>query len=82
MTKEIGFHYGAPENKDMTWERMIGGTTFVFKKERVKSFFLYNCRCRTVRGPRTSDSSTGFHLVRDEVEQLPQFHDFIRGSRG
>lgn len=81
MAKELGFHHGAPKSKNLTFEQVIGGTTFVFKKEQVKSFFLYNCRCRTVHGTLTAEGSTGFYserdLTREEIVRLPQFENFI-----
>jgi hypothetical protein len=43
--------------------------------------FLYNCRCSSESATIISASSTGFHsdrnLIPGEVEQLPQFADFI-----
>lgn len=86
MAKELGFHHGAPINKNLTFEQVIGGITFVFKKEQAKGgIFLYNCRCRTAHGPLTSEGSTGFYserdLTREEMVRLPQFEGFIRGRR-
>jgi hypothetical protein len=81
--EEIGFKHGIPENPDKTWEKQINGQTFTFKKalER-KGLFLYGCQCRGADGPITTASKTGFYseqdLTPEEVEQLPQFSDFIQ----
>jgi len=82
LKEEIGFIHGVPENPDRTWEKEINGKTFTFVKRREgKSgvIFLYNCSHRT----GDSASSTGFHsdrnLMPDEVENLPQFANFIAG---
>jgi hypothetical protein len=84
---QIGFINGVPENPDRFWEKVVNGTTFTFKKERVrKGLFVYNVGCNDVeceyRGSRMiSSASTGLHLERDlsqdEVEQLPQLVRFV-----
>jgi hypothetical protein len=77
--RELGFHHGAPENLDRTWEKEINGTTYLFKKAREKRFFLYNCQRRSADG--YVSGSSGFYSDRDltpeEIEQLPQFDQFI-----
>jgi hypothetical protein len=87
MAREIGFTHGAPKKLVTTWERLVSGTTFVYKKELVRAgLFQYNVACYGVeceyRGKRMSSSgSTGFiserDLSADEVERLPQFADFV-----
>ncbi len=87
MAREIGFTHGAPKNPVSTWERLVGGTTFVYRKEILrKGRFLYNVGCYNVeceyRGKRLlSSGSTGFpserDLSQDEVERLPQFTRFV-----
>ena len=86
MKDEIGFKHGIPENPDKIWEKEISGRTFTFKKERVGKtgiFFLYNCAQYSEGARFSSASSTGFHsdrnLAPEEIEQLPQFADFIAG---
>jgi hypothetical protein len=85
MKEEIGFKHGIPENPDKTWDKKINGRTFTFLKKRVgKSgiIFLYNCAHHSDDGRFVSASSTGFHsdrnLTPEEIEQLPQFADFIK----
>ena len=86
MREEIGFKHGIPENPDKTWEKKINGRTFTFLKKRVgKSgiVFLYNCAHYSDDVRFVLTSSTGFHsdrnLTPEEVEQLPQFANFIAG---
>ncbi len=78
----IGFSRGSTENADKTWRKTIRGRTIVFTKTQEKAgIFLYNCES----GTGNTESSTGFRsdrdLAPDEVEQLPQFADFIAGAR-
>jgi len=88
MLKEaIGFIHGVPENPDKTWDKRINGRIFTFSKKREsKSFFSYNCKCSSESTTKTkiSSSSTGFtsdrNLTPDEVEQLPQFANFIASA--
>jgi hypothetical protein len=77
---KTGIGFGHAPDKTETWERTMGGKVFVFTKTREKeNVFLYNCKFRGANG----ESSTGVHLERDlnrdEVEALPQFHEFITG---
>ena len=37
LKEEIGFKHAIPESKDMTWEKQIGGTMFVFEKRWTNS---------------------------------------------
>jgi len=82
--EEIGFKQGVPENPDRSWEKKTNGKTFIFTKSREKDnskVFLYRCICLS---DKDSKSMTGFHSERDlkpqEVEELPQFLNFIAGS--
>ena len=79
--KTIGFK--PPEKLNLEWEKKIDGVVYTFSKEREdpKKPFLYNCRCHTTNGHRTSDSSSGFHsfqdLTREEVEKDRQFDEIL-----
>ena len=82
--REIGFTHGVSENPERTWEKQINGRAFTFKKFRVKEgIFLYNCKCHSESNRWIAASSAGFHSDRDltpeQIEQLPQFADFISG---
>ena len=87
MAREFGFGYGAPKDPVNTWEKLVGGTPFDYRKETLrKGLFLYNVGCYNVeceyRGKRLlSSGSTGFHsemdLTPEEVERLPQFAAFV-----
>ena len=72
---ELGFHHGAPENPDRTWEKQINGRTHIFTKTREREgLFLYGCQGQS-GGLRRFHS--GWDLSPDEVERLPQFKDFL-----
>jgi len=83
MTKEeIGFRHGIPVTPQKTWEKKIGGRTFIFTKVmKRKGLFLYDCQCGNQQESFITASSTGFYSERDlspgQVEALPQFANFI-----
>jgi hypothetical protein len=83
--EKIGFK--PPEKLNLEWEKKLGDVVFIFSKEREdpKKPFLYNCRCHTTDGHRTSDSSSGFYsfqnLTREEVEKDRRFDQILgRGA--
>lgn len=79
--KTIGFK--PAEKLNLEWEKKVNDVVFTFTKEREdpKKPFLYNCRCHTADGPRTSDSSSGFYsfqdLSREEVEKDRRFDETL-----
>ena len=81
MNREIGFAHGAPQDINLSWEKEINGTTYIFTKSKVKSFFAYNCKRLFEDDRFVCASLTGFISPQDftpqEVEKLPQFADFI-----
>ena len=79
-TNEIGFNQSVQE-KPQSWDKEVGGVTFVFTKSREGAAFVYSCKCESEHARATSDSSTGFRTDRDlgkaEIEGRPQFLEFI-----
>jgi len=79
-TNDMGFSQSAPD-KPQTWEKEVGGVTFVFAKTREGAVFVYNCKCESEHARNTSASSTGFRTDRDlgkvEIEGRPPYLEFI-----
>jgi hypothetical protein len=79
-TNEVGFSQSAPD-KPQTWDKEVGGVTFVFTKTSEGAVFVYTCKCESEHARATLNSSTGFRTDRDlgkvEIEGRPQFLEFI-----
>ena len=63
-TNEIGFNQSVPE-KPQSWDKEVGGVTFVFTKSHEGAAFVYSCKCESEHARATLDSSTGFRTDND-----------------
>jgi hypothetical protein len=77
MIKYSGISRWSQQDPDKIWTNVIGGRTFVFTKALEKSGgFQYRCKCES--NALATVFSSDQNLGPNEVEQSPQFTEFIQ----
>jgi hypothetical protein len=77
MAKFGGIGHWSQQDPDKIWTNVIGGRTFIFTKAFGKSGgFQYRCKCEN--NALAAAFSSDQNLGPNEVEQSPQFTEFIQ----
>ena len=76
MIRYGGISRWSQQDPDKIWTNVIGGHTFIFTKAQEKSGgFQYKCKCE--KKALVTAFSSDKNLSPDEVEQSPQFTEFV-----